>query len=39
MSAVKKNREALQFASEDLRRDREILTAAVNLYGEALKFA
>ena len=38
MDAVKKNREALQFASEDLCRDREILMAALKLYGEALKF-
>ena len=36
MTAVKKNGEALQFASEDLRREREIAMTSVKHNGSAL---
>ena len=39
MAAVKDNRSALEFASEDLQKDREIVMAAVKQYGCALEFA
>ena len=39
MAAVKKSGWVLRFASEDLRRDREIVMAAGKKYGLALEFA
>ena len=39
MIVVKKNGQALKFASEGLQTDREIVMAAVKQYGKALEFA
>ena len=39
MAAVNNNGQAIQFTSEDLHRDREIVMAAVNQDGNALEFA
>ena len=37
MDAVNRDGWSLQFASEDTKRDRDILMAAVKQYGDALK--
>ena len=39
MASVKQDGNALQFASEDLQIDREIVMAAVNQDGNTLEFA
>ena len=39
MAAVKQYGNALEFASEDLQRDRKIVMAAVKQHGYALRFA
>ena len=39
MAAVKQHGNALRFESEDLKRDREIVTAAVKQNGGLLRFA
>lgn len=39
MTAVKQNGEALIFASDELKNDKEVVMAAVKQNGEALKYA
>ena len=39
MAAIKKNGYALEFASDELKNDREIVMNAIKKRGKALKFA